>query len=87
MSISCTLSLTTGQTGRVDLLSDSANPPTTIRATGKNTNSGTLTVGLNLVQEITTQLSCFVPAGHYVKLSTSGAATITLISQVEITID
>lgn len=87
--ISCSLSLTGGQEGKVDLLSDTSNPPTTLRDTISQSNTGTLTIGLALTQANKFSLSYIVPPAHYVKLvstNVTGSPTITLISQAEVTI-
>lgn len=86
VSISCSLSLTGGQEGKVELLSDASNPPTTIRDTISNSNSGALTIGLSLVQKNTMGLGYIVPAGHFVLLKTTnvtGTPTFAMVSQVE----
>lgn len=70
---------------KCELLSDAANPPTTVRDTISTGVSGVL----NLVQSNTLPLAYKVPAGHYVKMLTStvsGTVTQTLISQCETTL-
>jgi hypothetical protein len=86
ISISCSLSLTSGQTGSVALYSDANSSPSTLRARVTNTNTGTLAVGLNLVNSQESVLSYLVPAGHYVKLVSSGTATISITYQSEVAI-
>lgn len=86
IQIACTASLTGGQAGQVQLLSDANNPPTTVRATIANQNTSTLTIGLTVINNQTATLSYLVPAGHYVKLvstNTTGTPTYTMVSQTE----
>lgn len=87
IKISCTATLTGGQTGTVQLVSDAVNPPTTIRGSETNTNSISLAIAITSLNEQTAVLSYMVPAGNYVKLVTSGTATITLVNQAEILIN
>lgn len=86
VSISCSMTLTSGQTGAVELRSDTNPTPTTVRARVSNTNSGTLTIGLALVNAQEAELSYLVPAGHNIKLVSSGTATIAITSQSEVLI-
>lgn len=86
IQISCTASLTGGQAGQVQLLSDSNATPTTVRATIANQNTSGLTIGLTVVNNQTATLTYLVPAGHYVKLvssNTTGTPTYTFVSQTE----
>lgn len=86
IQIACTASLTGGQTGTVQLLSDASNPPTTVRATIGNQNTSTLTIGLTIVNNQTATLSYLVPIGQYVKLvsaNVTGTPTFTMIAQTE----
>lgn len=87
VDVSTSLSLTGGQEGRVRLLSDASNPPTTVRRVKSNGNSGALTIGLSLVQKITLGLDYDVPPGHYVKIettNTTGTPTFALVGQSEV---
>lgn len=86
IQIACTASLTGGQAGQVQLLSDASNPPTTVRATIANQNTSALTIGLTVVNNQTATLPYLVPVGHYVKLvstNTTGTPTYTMVSQTE----
>lgn len=66
-SADCTITLSGGQEGRVELLSDSANPPTTIRADVAGCrNTGTVVVGMNQVIGVRGTASYLVPVGDYV---------------------
>lgn len=82
-----TISLVAGQAGRVELRSDSSNPPATVRARVAGGISGTLSVGLVVSDTAEGPLSYIVPAGHYVQLvsvNEVGTPTFTLPAQVEI---
>lgn len=86
IQIACTASLSGGQAGQVQLLSDAANPPTTVRSTIANQNTSALTIGLTVVNNQTATLSYLVPIGHYVKLvstNTTGTPTYTMVAQAE----
>lgn len=86
VDVTAGLSLSGGTTGRVQLLSDASNPPTTIRRNMGNGNSGALTIGLSLNQLVTMGLSYIVPIGHFVKLvtvNTTGTPTFSLAAQTE----
>ena len=48
-----------------------------------NTNTGSLTIGLNLTNTNAGQLSVFVPPNYYTRLRTNGTGTFTYISGVE----
>lgn len=74
VDITSTISLTTGQTGKVSLqyadnTGFSTNVVTVQAAT--NGNTGSLTIGLNLSQVYTAALSGIVPAGKYYRLVTT----------------
>lgn len=85
VQIAAAFSLTSGQTGTVQFLSDSANPPTVIRNVTSSGLTGSLTIGLNMTNTQQAVIVYLVPAGDWVKLVSSGTATITLVQQVEIT--
>lgn len=86
ISIACSLSLSGGQTGSVELRCDSNATPTTLRNRVSNTSSGTLTIGLNLVNTQEVTLTCLVCPGYNVRLVSSGTATISITAQAETTI-
>ncbi len=73
VDISVSLSLTTGQAGTVylEVASDSGFT-TNVQELSRfaNANTGTLTIGLALVQTVTGTMSGYVPAGYYVRLRT-----------------
>lgn len=77
VDIAATLSLSTGQTGTVFLetYTDSGCTTGTQEITRfVNGNTGTLTIGLNLTQNVTGTLTGFIPAGKYVKIRTANTA-------------
>lgn len=74
IDISCTLSLSGGQTGTVFLeMSESWDFSTDIFEVTRlvNGNTGTLTVGLNITQAVTAQLCGMIPAAWYVRIRTA----------------
>lgn len=84
VSVSCQSLLLGNASGKIELLSDSANPPTTVRDTVANAISGVL----SLVNSNTQALRYKVPAGHYVLLKSTvigGTATFSIVSQSEVT--
>jgi hypothetical protein len=83
--IAATISLTTGQTGTILLQTSPDNTTWATMASFTNGNTGSLTIGLNLTQTAAQQLSCFVPATYYVRLTSSGTATSTITAnQLEV---
>jgi hypothetical protein len=82
--ITCALSLNSGQSGTVELRSDTNPTPITPRARVSNTNSGILTSGLNITNSQEFTLSFLVPPGYNVLLVSSGNATITITGQSEV---
>lgn len=83
-SISCTVSLGGSVTGTVELRSDANNPPTTVRARTSLTHALGLGVGVGSTVANTDNLSFMVPPGHFVRLVTSGTASIALVDQTEV---
>lgn len=74
VSITSTISLTSGQTGAVSLQYADNNTFTTNLVTVQsfsNGNTGSLTLGLNLSQIITAALTGIIPAGKYYRLLTT----------------
>lgn len=86
VQIVANFSLTGSQTGTVQLLSDSSNPPTTVRAVVSSGLSGTIAIGLNMNNTQVGPLPYIVPAGDFVLLTSSGSAAITMLAQVEVTL-
>ena len=84
VSIAATLSLTAGQSGTV-FLEVSADGSTNWLNVSQftNGNTGTLTIGLNLVQTGSGVVAGYVPPGYYVRLRTTGTATITYVTGQE----
>lgn len=90
VDVSCTLSLTSGQSGTVflEIASDSGFTMN-VQELGRFTNSstGTLAIGLNLVQVMTGNLQGYIPSGYYCRLRTAnntGTPTFTYQSGQEI---
>lgn len=78
VEISCALSLTTGQAGTVFLeIASNSGFTLNVQELGRfsNANSGTLTIGLNLVQAISGNLSGYIPAGYYMRLRTANVTS------------
>lgn len=90
VDVSCSITLTTGQTGTVFLeYADNSAFTTNVVEVGRsvNGNGGLLTIGLNLIQDITSVLSGFIPSGKYVRLRTAntvGTPTFTYRSGQEV---
>lgn len=84
VQISATASLAGGQTGTIELCSDAANPPTTVRCSASSSFTITLGVGIGWTSAQRWALAHIVPAGHRVSLVTSGAAAMSLVHQTEI---
>jgi hypothetical protein len=89
VEISSSLSLSGGQDGTVfmEIFNDSGCTTGTQEVSRiRNGNTGTLTVGLNIVQTNTGNLTGFIPAGKWVKIRTSattGTPTFTYRSGQE----
>lgn len=88
VNIATTLSLTSGAAGTVSLqISPTGSTWTTIGQIA-NANTGSLTIGLNLAQNITGVLSGTVPTGYQAKLvtaNTTGTPTFTYVTGQEST--
>lgn len=85
-TIDASFSVSGGQSGTV-FLEISANNSTWVEmARMTNGNNGAIAIGLGLVNTQTGQLAAIVPAGYYVRLRTTGNATITYISGTETSI-
>lgn len=82
--ITCTVSLGGSQTGTVELRSDAASPPVTVRDRAELTHGLGLGVGVNSTVAAGSVISHLVPAGHNVRLVSSGAAAIVLVDQTEV---
>lgn len=89
INVSCTLSISGGQTGTVFLeIASNAAFTTNVQQIVSlvNGNTGTLTIGLNIVQNYTGTVSGFVPAGYYCRIrssNTSGTPTFSYVSGQE----
>lgn len=90
VDIAATMSLIAGQTGTIFLeIASNSGFSTNLQELGRfvNGNSGTLTIGLNLTQTVSGNLSGFVPAGYYCRIrtdNTSGTPTFTYRSGQEV---
>lgn len=89
VSVSTTLSLTTGQFGTIilEMASDSGFT-TNVQEIGRmwNNQTGTLTLGLALNQSVAGNVSGYVPAGYYVRMRTVnnvGTPTFSYVSGQE----
>lgn len=82
------LSLSGGQAGRVELRCDTNNPPTTVRGPRvAGGSTGTLAVGLNIVDMVEGGLTFRVPPGWWVSIvpvNETGTPTFTLTNQTEV---
>lgn len=89
IDVACTLSLSGGQTGTVFLeICSNSSFSSGVQEICRfvNGNTGTLTVGLNITQDVTSVLSGFVPAGYYARIrtaNTSGTPTFAFRSGQE----
>lgn len=75
-----------GQVGRVELLSDAANPPTTVRARMAGGAGGVGVVGLTVTNTEESPLVYIVPPAHYVLLRSvdeTAGSTYSITAQVE----
>lgn len=78
VDISCTMSLTSGQTGTVflEIASDSGFTTNVQElARGVNGNTGALTIGLNLTQIGTATISGYVPSSYYCRIRTANTSS------------
>lgn len=86
ISITCAATLAGGQTGTVELRSDTSTTPTTVRSTVSNTNSVALAVAITVTNTQVASVSYLVPPGHNVRLVSSGTATVSIVAQSEVSI-
>lgn len=84
VQISSSLTLSGGQSGTITLQTSPNNSTWTTISTQTNNNTGSLTIGLNTTNTQATSLTGFVPAGYYIKIVTSGTATMTWICGMEV---
>jgi hypothetical protein len=71
VSIACTISLTAGQSGIAYLETSPDNATWTTVGQVVNTNTGTLTLGLNLTSTNSGNLYGMVPQGYWARIRTS----------------
>lgn len=77
VDVSCSITLAVGQTGTVFLeYADNSSFTTNVVEVCRmvNGNSGLLTLGLNLVQDITALVSGFIPSGKYCRIRTANTS-------------
>lgn len=87
VEISCTTTLLSGADGVIELRSDAAVTPTTVRCSVRNRMVQTLGVTLGSNSVVRGVLSFLVPRGESVRLVTTttvGAPVFTLVSSVEV---
>lgn len=84
IAFTCTASLAGGQTSAVELRSDTATTPTTVRATTGDQNSVSLAIAITSVNGQTASLTYLVPPNHNVRLASSGGCTVSIVSQSEV---
>jgi hypothetical protein len=76
-----------GQAGRIELLSDASNPPTTVRQRVAGGCVGTAVVGVALTDTVEAPMSYLVKPGDYVLLqgvNETGTPTFSLPAQTEL---
>lgn len=87
--VSTPLTISGGAVGRVELLSDSSNPPTTVRARVACGSTGAVLVGTSTATLCESELHYLVPIGDYVLLQSvteSGSPTYSINAQSEQTL-
>lgn len=81
----CTATLIGGQTETIELRSDTATTPTTVRATYTNGNTVSLAIAITVTNTQASQLSYLVPRGHSIRINSTGTCTaVSIVSQVEL---
>lgn len=86
VQISCTISLTTGQAGSYSIQTSPDGTTYTTIQTITNSNSGSLTIGLNLTNTNGGTLNATVVPGGYYKLvttTTTGTPTFTILNAAQ----
>lgn len=84
VDLSVSFALLSSQAITVDLLSDASSPPTTLHGQAKLLGSQLLGLGVTITNTQRQQLVAYIPAGNYVKLSSSGTGSATLINSLEL---
>jgi len=77
-TISCTSTLIAGQTGTVNLLSDTAATPTTQRDSKVHSLAQVLGITVTMTSAIDVDIWCIVPPGSYYRITNAGTATMTI---------
>lgn len=86
VSVTSEISLSGGEDGRIELLVDAANPPTTVRGRVRAGNTGTVVLGVAQAMTIEGQLHYVIPAGHcglLQSVTTTGSPAYSIVSQAE----
>lgn len=87
IGMTCTASLSGGQTSTIELRSDTNATPTTVRASISAGNSVSIAISLTAINTQTVSLNYLVPPGHNVRLVSSGTCTsLSIVSQSEVAI-
>lgn len=82
--ISCTASLSGGQSGSVLFKTDNTVTPSAVVAQVYNSNSVALAIALTAVNTQRAPISYLVPPGQNVLLTSAGNASISMINQSEV---
>lgn len=86
-SISCAATLVGGQTGGIELRSDTNATPTTVRSSIGNANSVSLAIAITVTNVQISSVQYLVPKNHVVRIVSSGTCTITSVAQSEVAFD
>lgn len=75
-------------TAQVQLLSDAAVVPTTVRSTAAAGSSVGVSVTIQITTSNTVEVSGIIPAGHYVRLvsTVTGTGSASIVAQTEVTL-
>lgn len=84
VQLAATSTLIGGQNQTIRILSNPANPPTVERCRGFLLLTQALGVNAQLQSAQAVSLSYLVPAGHWVRIDSTGTGTGTLITSVEL---
>lgn len=83
----CTSTLLGGQTHTIELRSDTASTPTTVRGTYINANTVSLAIAITVTNTQANQLCYIIPRGHYIRLNSTGTcSSVSIVSQFEETV-
>lgn len=85
-SLNNTATILGGSTSTIELRSDIASVPTTVRANCTAAFTVALAIAITLNSTVPCNLQYFVPPGHSVRISTTGTGTVSFNAQVEQTL-